>query len=235
MLVFSKTLNPRDYDSLKHEVDLVHKTRDALKGSTFRFEHKHRAWEYGIAIKAIKSNWDNNKPITCLDVGGGGSVFSPALVNSSLNIDVHQIDKKDWSSAINKQESLIKGKIKFEKADLGSFHKQNKNLKFDVVAAISVIEHVSEDMKFFNQLLTHVKMGGLLILTTDFHKSGQKVFRGHLKTYTERDMVEFIKIAQQQNFRPFKEIKFDYSYNRAHVYSYNFASLIMKHGSLPTT
>jgi len=91
-----------------------------------------------------------------------------------------------------------------------------------------VIEHVPGHFTFFDKLQKHVKPGGLLCLTTDFHPSGVGIFDGHNRTYNAEMMQDFIEIAWGNGFEVFGDEP-DYQHFETFIFNlYSFACLVMR-------
>jgi SAM-dependent methyltransferase len=216
-MIYSKTLNTNDFNLIT-EHEHIKNIIGLLKGATYRFEHPMRAWEYGLALNSLRSN----KTKTVLDVGGGGSVFAPSA--AYLGMDVTQVDPGDVSGWIEQQNVFLSTKLKFIQRDFFSY---KENEEYDAVVCLSVIEHVLDDIRFFNGLLDYVKVGGILFLTTDFHESGISQSSGHIRTYNESGMINFIQIAKKKGFAIYGD-KFNYKTYSENVYNYTFASLALE-------
>lgn len=219
-MIFSKTLLLSDY---KDDTFYGHKYFTYLTNSwsgliPYRFEHKHRIWEYGLALQLIqKFNIDS-----ILDVGGGGSLLSPGL--ASQGYSVTQVNTSDDSSFVTKQSEILEKPITYFQKDFLDF---TSRTKYDAVVCTSVIEHVSEDIKFFTRLLTKVKKNGILFLTTDFSPSGQRHSESHLRTYNEKSLNQLISIGNKKGFTLYKN-ESDYSKFEQNVYNYTFCSLALQ-------
>ena len=218
---YSKVLHPKDYlwiGETAHIKDVAAR----LNGVPFRVEHEHRAWEYGLVLRAIK----NSGAHSVLDVGGGGSLFAPAAAFAGC--DVTQVDPAPCKSWVEQQRSRWNLKLSYHEADFFAFQSLEK---FDAVTCISVIEHVAEDRRFFEKLLSFVGPGGVLALTTDFHPSGEKQVDGHLRTYNSEKLLELFEFAKTKGFSAFGP-KPVYRASGEHVNNYNFASLILRRQGL---
>lgn len=202
-MFYSKCLDPIDYELFSEHI-LIDKIME--KGSNFRYEHHHRKWEYGLAIKVLLEA--NVK--TVLNVGGGQSPLSVALKN--LGMAVTEIDPMEPTQKIDGIKYIV---------DLFPI----ENLpKYDAIVCTSVIEHVPNDVLFFKELLMHSNK--IVFLTTDFSESGDAHSTAHLRTYSEKELKELIEIAKEYKFDTIGE--FDYSPTGFHVYDYNFASLALR-------
>jgi ubiquinone/menaquinone biosynthesis C-methylase UbiE len=173
----------------------------------YSFEHKHRMWEYGIVLKALKENQTK----TLLDVGGGASIFAPACAFTGMDVT-------------QKQNEILpeKRRVEYIREDFFNFSYPQE---FDAVTAISVLEHVELDLVFFRKLLGFVKPGGLVAITVDFHPSSKPLVKEHLRTYREADLVPFF--TSDGDFTIFRE-DIDYTWRGPDVNSYTFASIILR-------
>ncbi len=217
MNTLSKTLDVNDYLELADSTATA--SMMAQHGIAHRFEHPHRRWEYGMAHKALSEN--GAKEI--LDVGGGGSIFAPfALLNGTTS--VLQVDPGNVGEWIAKQALLVGRQLEFLQED---FLTWGDSRTFDAVTCLSVIEHVPYHFAFFEKLCSKVSDGGLLVLTTDFHPSADRMVDGHIRTYNEEEMGTFIKLAKLQGLVPY-EGEPDYSKFSVEVNSYTFASLVLR-------
>lgn len=214
---YSKTLHLKDYTWIG-EAEHITNILSLLDGIPLRFEHLHRRWEYGLALHALRENQTK----TLLEVGGGGSAFAPSA--AWLGMEVTQVDVEDLGEWIRQQAQKIRVPMMYIQKDFLNFDTQER---FDAVTCFSVIEHVLRETDFFLRLLQYIKVGGLLILTTDFHPSGTAIVKEHLRTYNERMLFQLISLARANGFESFGP-KPDYTYHGANVNSYTFASLVMK-------
>lgn len=213
---YSKTLDVLDYDQMTEPVH-VDNIASALGSVVFRYEHAHRRWEYSLVLKALREN----KTITVLDVGGGGSLFAPAA--TMLGMEVVQVDPGPYGAWALEQSYKLGHPLPYIEKDFFDFHTRRK---FDAVVSISTIEHVGEDRRFFEKLMSYVKPGGVLALTTDFHPSGELRCAGHARTYNGESLVKFRNISRGQRFDWLGD-GYDYTYRGEDVNNYTFASLIL--------
>lgn len=216
-MIYSKTLNQDDYKVLPTE--FVNKTYSSFK-DICRFEHEHRRWEYGIALQALLDSESKN----VLEVGGGGSLLVPLAYLNDMTVT--EVDPWDCRVALLKQKMRLKlaDEIPYFQEDFLDF---DIDEVFDAVVCTSVIEHVEKHEKFFQKLLSFVKPGGILILTTDFYPTSESFSSDHLRTYSGDDLLEYAKNADGFEFLG---DDFDYTYWGNYVYQYTFASLVLKNG-----
>ena len=225
---YSRVLPP-DWDALS-EVGHVGSIRSLLGAVSHRCEHPLRLWEYGCVINALRS-----KDVrTVLDIGGGGSVFAPAV--AWLGAGVTQVDPGDcagWVAAqaasVGQQSRMTYIQQPFPDGDLSALSES-----YEAVTCLSVIEHVLDDLSFFDSMLEYVTVGGLFALTTDFHPSGEAQSAGHVRTYNEDSLKRLIKRAESQGFSVYGGSP-EYAWREANVYNYTFASLVLERNRAPIT
>lgn len=218
MKTYSKTLELADYDRMM-EQEVVQGARDLLGAQGPPADYEHRAWEYGLMLNALRENLTR----TVLDVGGNGSIFAPAA--ALLGMNVLQIDPSPTIRNAEAQAARIELALPYLQMD---FFDYEQGRTFDAVVCISTLEHVLNDVAFFEKLLSFVRPGGLLAMTVDFHPSGRACVGAHLRTYSNANLRALIKIAEEKKFALFGG-DCDYTYEEAHVYGkYTFASLVMR-------
>lgn len=201
MFTFCKTLQPGDYETFTEHRDVL-----ALASTNiYRYEHEHRKWEYGLALKLAKQI----NPQSILNIGGGNSPLSSLLVRE-IKVPVTEIDPSNIGST--KFPGITYNFDSFPSSSIGVH---------EFIVCTSVIEHVPDDMEFITELLKYATKS--VFLTMDFHPSGNKFFDAHLRTYNESNIGTIIKLAQNYNFSPIGELS--YNYTTPMVYGYTFASL----------
>lgn len=210
---YSRVLHPNDYRKFTAHLavdDLIPRLKNVS-----RYEHEHRKWEYGLALQFLLEN----EVKTVLDVGGGGSLFSPLL--AYYGMDVTQTDISNGEEEVEKQNKILNADIKFFYTD---FSKKDIDFgMYDAVVSISTIEHVPDDKQFFNNLLSH--SSSLVFLTTDFSVEGNTFSDAHLRTYSKDTMDELAAIGTNKGF--YWQFS-NYFYRGNFVYDYTFASLAFK-------
>jgi hypothetical protein len=186
------------------------------KFSIYRYEHEHRKWEYGLALKFLLEM----KSKTILDVGGGGSLLAPLL--AEFGFEVTSLDIAHGDSAVEHQSKVIGKPIKFINANWLTY---SENKKYDSIVCISVIEHIQyleDTYKFFKKLLDY---SNSLFMTTDFYPTRQTFSGNHWRTFNKDDMDIFVDIGKQNEFKLMEDANWEYKGN--FVYEYTFASLAL--------
>lgn len=212
---YCRVLHPDDYKTFD-EHKLVVPLRNEL--SIYRYEHHHRNWEYGLALKLLL----NSDVKTVLEVGGGGSLLAPLLAINDFDVTV--VDPDPWcGEAIKNQRNIINKSIKF----IGkSFLDYDVEKTFDAVLCISVIEHVilEEEVKlFWNKLLE--SSDDLVFITTDFRSDGVRG-ANQFHMFTKEKLQDLLEIAKKHGFFSLGEPDWEYKGN--FVYDYTFASMGLK-------
>lgn len=226
---FSKTLEPADYAWI--EKQYVERAWHALDGLHRRLDHRHREWEWSLALKAIRTVRGH----TVLDIGGGASVFSPAAC--MMGCEVTQVDLDNNAECIRLHSerceahvsSYVDGQPRFAPMRFvhGDFAAVINDQFYDAVCAISVIEHVEDDDSFLCKMCDRVSPGGVLIITTDFHESGKPRCDLHLRTYNRASLTRLQGIAESLGLSPMGGAP-KWLNTGTSVNGYNFASLIMQ-------
>lgn len=108
-----------------------------------------------------------------------------------------------------------------------------KNLKYDIVIATSVIEHVKDDTQFVTDISKLLKVGGVAILTCDFnnqYKVGDEIPSVDYRFYTKEDITDRI-MKVVSNCSLIDEPKWDCDnpdFLYLNKYRYTFASIVFK-------
>lgn len=226
-MIYSKTLQSNTYDIA--ETPHVLATLGRLKGVRCRFDHPHRTWEYGLVLSALLANGAK----TVLEIGGGASLFAPAVALRGL--EIMQVDRKNCHDWTAEQEARLGISLPYVQQDFPGKYVSEE--KFDAVVSISVIEHVSADAskqvatcdldtakraRFFERMLDLVNPGGLVAITTDFHPDK----KGNIK-FGHDELMDLYEIGRQRGFDWFGG-EHDYTYAGNFVNYYTFASMILR-------
>ena len=227
-MIYSKTLQAETYDDIR-EVQDVLLAKHLLEGVPYRFDHPHRAWEYGLVLSALVANGAK----TILEIGGGGSLFAPTA--ALLGMEILQVDRKDctyWTAA---QEERLGVSLPYIQQDFPDEYIAEE--QFDAVVSISVIEHVSVDASkiiattdldrckrtvFWTNMLDLVKPGGLVAITTDYHPYKKKNIK-----FDKFELLRLYDVGRDRNF-DWLGGEHDYIYTGDLVNYYTFASMILR-------
>jgi len=227
MNVFCKTLNPYlDYPFIEQERGIYHDVKNLLDDCRNPLqEHRHREWEYCIALQIIKKE----RIFSVLDVGGENSTFP--FCCAYLGCDTTIVDPQNLGMQIQSQNVRLPDKNCYVKYIQSDFLEFDIDKVYDMVSCISVLEHVHNDNIFFEKLLKYVKPRGILYTTFDYHQSGQKFYEDnqHLRTYNISRIKNLIGIGREAGFEIYGECA-DYTYQGNHVFDYNFASIVLQKG-----
>lgn len=121
------------------------------------------------------------------------------------------------------------------------FHKNStKKASYDLIFSTSVVEHVKEDEKFFQQIASLLALKGVGVFTCDFkgdYRKGDFVFPGNFRFYTDADLKNRILPLLNQchlfDHTQWDEGAADFNYENV---NYCFATLVFqKTESVSTT
>lgn len=221
---YNKVLSSKkQYKEIEKEVELLTEVEKLLQEKNIPYlnQHEHRYWEYGNALSAIKDKYGRRtSSVSILDVGGAGSLFGVTAAYNGYNVT--QVDPDNHIHDVNKQNEILKSNMAAIKSKFQDYQDGNQ---YDVVTSLSVIEHVPDDMEFIKILAGKVKEGGLLILTTDFHPSGEQRLPWHIRAYNE---VSFLNLKDNITGFKFYNDEFDYSKYLEMVNNYSFAMMVLE-------
>jgi hypothetical protein len=208
-LALTKTLHPEDYDQLAAELEVV----DRHMGSEAE-QHPARRWEYAMALRAARTWGKAREARRAADVGGAGSPLVHMLRQEGfLPIVIDPRFSMDLDRAVHLHE-----------------------LRGDFVTCISTVEHVSDLLKFVEDLAKLTNPGGCVFLTMDiwdpatedapdtahFHWMRERIFtpRTWRMLGAELSRFGFSFLGEQ-----------DWEYHGDQLFgSYSFASLVMGKG-----
>lgn len=150
-LPLSKTLHPDDYILLRPELENVNRNWDGT-------QHDHRRWEYAMALRAV-DNWmvatGYGHP-DAADVGGAGSPLFWMLKDRIAPDDLK------WQALVIDPAA----NPSCPSYTLAAYVTAERRT-FQIVTAISLLEHVEDLDHFGYHLSCLVAPGGLLFLTMD--------------------------------------------------------------------
>ena len=227
-MIYSKTLQAQTYDDIREVQDVLLAKR-RLEGVPCRFDHPHRAWEYGLVLSALVANGAK----TILEIGGGGSLFAPTA--ALLGMEIMQVDRKDCTHWTAAQEERLGISLPYIQQDFPDEYIAEE--QFDAVVSISVIEHISADASrhidtcaqdaakravFFERMLDLITPGGLVAITTDFHPNKASNVK-----FSEDEIMALYEIGRRRGFDWFGG-EHDYTYTGNLVNYYTFASMILR-------
>jgi len=206
-MINSKCLEIADYDNFS-EHKIIQEMMDNTEG-VYRYEHPHRKWEYGLAMKFLREV----EARTVLNIGGANSPLSTALFN--LGMEVTEVDPDAPDERLPNIKYLDK---EFPYKGIA---------RYDAIVSTSVIEHVSDHMKFFSDILIHADKA--VFLTMDFSPEGKTFSKYHIRTYSDTDMATFRSMATSSKYGyEYQDTsEYDYTSREKNVYDYNFASLAL--------
>lgn len=228
MTSFVKSVEPADYAEIVDGVEAVKHTVRVLSnmGAHIEIAHPHRLWEYGSAIAALISVYEEQlNEIRVLDVGAGNGALGPTL---SYTYDIQVLEEDpDKASKYNRNvcNDILRrvGKKPIVRDSKSLFGLPN--MKFDAVFAISLLEHIDPEFErsAWIDLADHVKPGGLLFITVDCvpvadarYESSDRV--NHYDVGMLADRIQ--ALSEVRKMIPMGQPDFTYHGSYVHDYTY---------------
>jgi 2-polyprenyl-3-methyl-5-hydroxy-6-metoxy-1,4-benzoquinol methylase len=172
-MIFSRTMKEKDYDEMVPEGQVIQDIHAAIK-MWYDAQHKARLWEYALAQKVLKEVFGDKKGLTVSDHGCGAGYMSPILYWLGHRVWMYEC----WTFGNEEAFAMEQmRRVGLHRASLGgTYEMRNRPLcnlvdadrGVDAAFCISTLEHIGEYQKAFRDLLSTVKPGGLVFLTTDF-------------------------------------------------------------------
>lgn len=169
-----------DYDQLQRELARVDKIAE-LSGGWPSVQHPHRRWEYALMLQTFQSwfamyRWDaaRRHSLYIADVGGCVGLTTPLFMAFDHIVSMYEI----WAygnetNQFWQQVHALRGTLKIERVPtlidrpLCGLVDGDRNV-YDAAFCISTLEHIGAYQQAFGDLLSMVRPGGLVFLTTDY-------------------------------------------------------------------
>ena len=230
MRSFVKCLEVADYKEINEGVEVIElavRNIGPKIGGRFAIPHPHRYWEYGSAVQALLSLYQERigNGMTVLDVGSGWSPLGPALA-FVFKLHVTEVEPEFQSrSARAYCNAALRFFNKPEITVLDGGVEKLPDEKFDAVFCISVLEHVNpkNEVQGWKNLAERVKPGGLFFMTTDIvpDPKGHYTFdEQRAQNYTLDVMAKRVDMLTGMGFTPMGQP--DYTFRKSEVYDYTF-------------
>lgn len=223
-----KCVENADYADIREGVAAVSRTVEYLHGAGVRIDigHRHRFWEYGSAVQALLSVYNDTVPkLHVLDVGSGCGAIGPTL-SYAFNTEVTECEPDPGLAQhrIGCNEALRKSghpELHVHLCGFGGL----PPYQYDAVFSISVIEHLPKDLEkiCWKELVDHLKPNGLLFVTVDCVEYSNKpyVFDNlRAQNFTTDMIAQRVKELESYGMVPMG--KPDYQYKGPHVHDYTF-------------
>lgn len=205
-LPLNKTATPADFARLADELAAV----DAVG---VEGQHPMRRWEYAMALYTLaawRTTEMDDQPHHLLDVGGGGSPLLDIIRQQYPRTGCDLVDP-----VVN---------YPIEASPI-------RDSSYDVVTAVSVLEHVPQQRQFLKACARHLRPGGLLFLTMDYwdcegpdtahyHWMRQRIYNRH----AVNDLLTWAR--ETCGLTRFGGT--DWTYHGHHVFDYTFLSLALR-------
>lgn len=175
-----------------------------------------RAWHVHKELKQWSGGKGND--VSLLDAGMGFGQHTYYLSTMNNNWDILAVDVKDEQVADcgNFFEKIGNKKVQFEVADLtDSAYFTNKQNKFDLALSVDVMEHILEDVAVFKNIVSSLKPGGMLLISTPSDQGGSDVHDEDGTSFIEehvRDGYNIKEIEDKLKLAGFSKVEARYSY-----------------------
>jgi len=175
-----------------------------------------RAWHVHKELKLWASQ--NNKNVEILDAGMGFGQHTYYLSNYNDNWKILAVDVKDEQVEDCKKffNAIDKKNVHFEIADLTeTAYFANKQNKFDLALSVDVMEHILEDVLVFKNIVSSLKVGGMLLISTPSDQGGSDVNDEDGTSFIEehvRDGYNIKEIEDKLKSAGFSKVEARYSY-----------------------
>ena len=202
---FNNCINADDIKLYKNEIDFFNKICPELVAK----KNYQALSQYAILLRLIQVTQKDFSTLKILCVGAYEDIVATSL--KRIGIYVEEVDP-----------NLNYGLEDFIKKP------SQKNVKYDLIYSISVLEHIFDDLNILKICEQKLKRGGLQFHTVDFRELNGATPRTHYKVYDSSSINYLIKKVDHSS--PFGSIdytnaKHDFFYNDIH---YNFASITLK-------
>jgi len=232
-------MHEADYTELKDEGEILLEVQRQIQ-MWYPPQHKHRVWEYTLAQKVLKAVYGDVVGLHVTDVGCAGSFLSPILSWLGHTVLMYEIwqfgDLYEYTVEQMRRVRMKKngkaGVYEFRNKGMGSFTDADRGM--DAAFCISTLEHIGEYQKAFRDLLSTVRPGGLVFMTTDFAEDETDHYQySYLragKMFNKSTYLELSNIAHGDGFEflgGVGEYDWDWDDSCRLVNDYGFASLAM--------
>lgn len=172
-----------------------------------------RSWHIKKELRLWKKTAPKDAQI--LDAGAGFGQYVYHFSSMSPQYSVKGVDVKEEQIAdCNAFFTSIKQqhRIKFEYADLTQFNEPNT---YDLILSVDVMEHILEDVKVFENFVSSMKKGAMLLISTPSDQGGSDVHDDHEDGFVDehvRDGYNIKEIEQKLLTAGFSKVEARYSY-----------------------
>ena len=175
-----------------------------------------RAWH----VHKELDNWakDKGDDVIILDAGMGFGQHTYYLSRMNPNWNILAVDVKDEQVQDCQQffNSIDNKKVKFEIADLTETNYfSDKQNQFDLALSVDVMEHILEDVLVFKNIVSSLKPGGMLLISTPSDQGGSDVHDEDGTSFIEehvRDGYNIKEIEDKLKSAGFSQVEARYGY-----------------------
>lgn len=236
-MIYSRTMRNADYTEMEIEGAVIIDIQKKIQMWNGN-QHPARLWEYALAQKVLTAHFGNRKNLLVADHGCGGGYLSPIMYWLG-----HRVRMYDCWMFGNEENFMMEqmNRVTLHRTEVtGDYQMFNRPLSqlieedrgVDAAFCISTLEHIIGYQFAYRDLLSTVRPGGLVFVTTDFADHEQDDFpHSRLragKMFTERTYREMEQIAHSMGFWLLgRASDWMWSEECKLVHGYGFASLAM--------
>lgn len=181
-----------------------------------RLARKASMWN-GIDVGDLVKSWDVLKTVHFIEnnVGRNASILDLGAFASELPCILHKLNYSkvvgiDLNPDIRKMPYA--NSVRYEVADF--MHTPFTNESFDIITAISVIEHGYNAQALLRELSRLLRVGGYFVASFDYwpekiNSDGIMIFGMDWRIFSEREVRSFLQEAGQYGLIPAGEVDLD--------------------------
>lgn len=204
-MILSRTMREVDYKDLEAEGLVVKEIHDTIEMWNAEL-HPHRMWEYTLAQKALKTVFGNRQGLIVSDHGCGAGYMSPILYWFGHHVRMYECWQPRFGTnkefaleqmrRVGEHRGYLGGSYEMRERPLGELVEEDGGV--DAAFCISTLEHIRDYQKAFRDLLSTVKLDGLVGITTDFAEDEEDHYAFHqlragkmfnIETYSELQAI----------------------------------------------
>lgn len=133
-----------------------------------------RSWYVRRELRALRKKFGGKK-ISIYDAGSGYGQYSYFMSKHLQPCEIYSVDvKEDWIK--DNKEFFASQKINSVSFGVEDLTKINHKDRFDLILCVDVMEHISDDVKVFQNFTNALKSDGYLLINTPSIYGGSEVY-----------------------------------------------------------
>ena len=138
------------------------------------------------------------------------SLFKNFPNSQITGLDIKEEQIEDCNGFFRKIDKT--GRIRFDLADLTTYHKDNY---YNLILSVDVMEHIEDDVAVFKNFFKSLAPGGILLISTPSDQGGSDVHHDHEESFIDehvRDGYGVEEIRKKLESGGFSDISVRYAY-----------------------